>query len=808
MKPFSRWSWLFPASAVFLGALVFSPIGRTQTAEVTPATSTELSATLNQYCLGCHSAQVATAGVVLDPAEGNLTRASLEKNAELWERVVRQLNAQTMPPPAMPRPASEVYKKTAAYLERELDAAAKEHPNPGKLPKLHRLTRTEYKNSVRDLLGLDNLPKELDYSLLLPADNASSGFDNLADLLFVSPTIMDRYLEAAMKISRLAVGDPEAPVLVNIYRTELQQPQDYRGEDLPFGTRGGVSIEAYFPLDGEYVFDLDLAGFAREAYDLEINVDGKRAYFQESQPVARSFGRGGPGVFGRGAAPKPEIHIPITAGPHRIGVTFAQTTLGFAESVLKPRNRSRGALPALETVTIRGPYAVTGRGDTPSRRAIFTCYPTAASEEAACAHEILARLTKLAYRRPVNDEDLVEIMDFYESGRQERDFDFGIQSAIERLLVSPQFMYRIETDPPGAKPGQVYRISDLEFASRLSFFLWSSLPDEELIDLAANGTLRDPEVLRGQVNRMLADPRAESLVDNFAAQWLFLRDVTQKEPDLFLFQNFDENLREAFERETELFLRSILLDPNRSVLDLLTANHTFVNERLAEHYGIPNILGSRFQRVEWPEGSPRAGLLGQGSILLLTSYSTRTSPVLRGKYVLENLLASPPPPPPPNVPSLNTEGESREQQLTLREAMVLHRANPVCASCHARMDPIGFAMENFDAIGRWRDTDGGQEIDVVSQLADGTEVAGIEGVRQLLLKDPQRFAGAVAEKLMMYAIGRNVQYYDQPAIRAIIRDAAKENYTFASLVAGVVNSSPFQLRAASGPSGGAAGGGE
>ncbi len=798
---------------LLLGALVFSPSGRTQTAEVTPATSAELSATLNQYCLGCHSAKVATAGIVLDPSEENLTRANLAEKAELWERVVRQLNAQTMPPPAMPRPASEVYHQMAAFLEGELDAAAEANPNPGNLPKLHRLTRTEYKNAIRDLLGLDNLPKELDYSLLLPADNASSGFDNLADLLFVSPTIMDRYLEAAMKISRLAVGDPEAPVLVNIYRTELQQPQDYRGEDLPFGTRGGVSIEAYFPMDGQYVFDLDMAGFAREAYDLEISVDGERAYYKESKPAGRGgFGRGGGrGGFGRGpaAAPEPEIRIPITAGPHRIGVTFAQTTNAFAESVLKPRNRSRGALPALDTVTVRGPYDVTGRGDTPSRRAIFTCYPTAATQEEACAHQIVARLTKLAYRRPVTDDDLVEIMDFYEEGRQERDFDFGVQSAIERLLVSPQFMYRIETDPPGAKAGTIYRISDLEFASRLSFFLWSSLPDEELIDLAANGTLRNPDVLRGQVNRMLADSRAESLVDNFAAQWLFLRDVAQKEPDLFLFQNFDENLRQAFEHETELFLRSILLDPNRSVLDLLTANHTFVNERLAEHYGIPNILGSRFQRVEWPEGSPRAGLLGQGSILLLTSYSTRTSPVLRGKYILENLLAAPPPPPPPNVPSLNTEGESGEQQLTLREAMVLHRANPVCASCHARMDPIGFAMENFDAIGRWRDTDGGQEIDVVSKLPDGTEVAGIEGVRQLLLKDPKRFAGAVAEKLMMYATGRNVQYYDQPAIRKIIRDAAKENYTFASLVSGVVNSSPFQLRAVSAAANGnAAGGGE
>jgi hypothetical protein len=483
----------------------------------------------------------------------------------------------------------------------------------------------------------------------------------------------------------------------------------------------------------------------------------------------------------------------VKAGPRTIGVTFVQKTEALDEATLSPRKRSRGTQPAVAAVTIRGPFKVTGPGETPSRERIFACHPASAAAEAPCAKQILTALARRAYRRPVTDGDVATLLAFYEKGRAERNFDLGIQRALERLLVSPQFLYRIERDPAGAAPGTVHSVSDIELASRLSFFLWSSIPDDQLLKAAESGQLKQPAILDQQVKRMLADPRSESMVSNFAAQWLYLRDIDVKAPDLFLFRDFDEGLRQAFETETDLFLDSILRE-NRSVLDLLTAKYTFVNERLAKHYGIPNIRGSQFQRVTLPADSPRGGLLGQGGILLLTSYSTRTSPVLRGKYVLENLLASPPPPPPPNVPSLKTEGAKSGEQLSLREAMVQHRADPACANCHARMDPIGFAMENFDAVGKWRDQDAGKPVEVKSTLADGTAVDGIAGVRSLLLKDPERFVGAIAQKLLMYGIGRNVQYFDAPAVRKIVREAAASDYQFSALVLGVTRSAPFQMR--------------
>ena len=743
-------------------------------------------AVVNNYCLDCHNAQMKTGGVVLDAAA--LGQPSV--NAELWERVIRQLRAQSMPPIGNPRPEAADYGKFRGYLETELDRAAVVRPNPGELPNLHRLTRTEYKNAIRDILGLDNLPREMDYTLLLPADNSSSGFDNIADLLYISPATMERYLDAATKISRLAVGDPQIPLMVNIHQLPLEQPQDSRIEDLPFGTRGGIAIHSYFPLDADYDFQIELAGAARQAHQLEITVDGER-----KQLVDIGGGGGGRGR-GRGGAGPNQFRIPVSAGPRLIGITFLQITEALDESTLRTRQRSRGTQPALASVTIRGPYNGKGPGDTPSRERIFVCQPKNEAEQPVCAKQILSTLARRAYKRPVEDKDVAPLLQFYEKGRKERDFDLGIQTAIERLLVSPQFLYRIERDPAGAIPGAAHPVSDLELASRLSFFIWSSVPDDELLNAAAAGKLRQPAVLEQQVRRMLTDPRAESLVDNFAAQWLYLRDVDVKKPDLFMFWGFDEGLRQSFEKETSLFLKSILLDPKRSVTDLLTANYTFVNERLAKHYGIPNITGSGFRRVDLPKDSPRAGLLGQGSILTLTSYSNRTSPVLRGKYVLENLLAAAPPPPPPNVPSLQTEGEKGGDPPTLREAMQKHRANPACANCHAKMDPIGFAMENFDAIGQWRDQDGGKPLDVSSTLQDGTVVDGIPGVRQLILKDPGAFVGAIAEKLLMYGIGRNVQYYDQPAVRKIVRDAARNNNTFASLVLGVAESAPFQMRAA------------
>ncbi|HWF07246.1 MAG TPA: DUF1592 domain-containing protein [Bryobacteraceae bacterium] len=758
-----------------LWAVVFVIPAKAQTA---PANA------LKQYCGSCHSAAVKTAGIVIDPAAG-----FTGPNAETWERAVKQLRARTMPPTGFPRPDPATYDRLSIYLEAELDKQAAAHPNPADLPNLHRLTRTEYKNAVRDLLALDNLPKEMDYTLLLPADNTSSGFDNIADLLYVSPVVMERYLDAAAKISRLAVGDPAMPVMVNIHPLSLEEPQDGRVDGLPFGTRGGLAVRSYFPLDAEYEFQVDLAGAARDQHQLELTIDGERMGLL---PI----GGGGGGRGGRSGGAPTRFRVKVTAGPHLVGVTFVQHTEALDEGTLHTRPRSRGVQPAVGTVTIRGPYNQTGSGDTPSRERVFVCHPQSASEEAACANKILTALLRHAYRRPVTDADVAKIMPFYENGRNsgnDATFDHGIQIAVERLLVSPQFLYRIERDPPNAAPGSTYRISDLELASRLSFFLWSSGPDDELMTVAAANTLHQPEVLEKQVRRMLADARSESLVNNFAAQWLFLHDVEVKEPDLFLFRDFDEGLRKSMERETELFLDSILRE-NRSVKELLTANYTFLNERLAEHYGVPNVIGSEFRRVTFPPGSERGGLLGQGSILTLTSYSTRTSPVLRGKYVLENLLNAAPPPPPPNVPSLSTEGKAPGEQLSLREAMVRHRAQPACANCHARMDPIGFAMENFDAVGKWRDQDAGKPIDVSSKLTDGTVVDGIPGVKNLVLRDPARFAGAIADKLLMYAIGRNVQYFDEPAIREIVRKAAPGDYKFADLVSGVVQSMPFQTR--------------
>jgi mono/diheme cytochrome c family protein len=747
---------------------------------------------LNRYCVTCHNERLKTAGFVLDPA----MLSDVGAHADNWEKVVKKLRTTSMPPAGAPRPDAATYDSVATFLEAELDRASLARPQLGKLPIAHRLSRTEYANAVRDLLAIEALPRELSIDLLLPPDNVSSGFDNIADLLFVSPSNMERYLDAARKISRLAVGDPSMPVLVNIHRLDPEHPQDERVEELPFGTRGGLAVRSEFPVNGTYVVKVELAGAPRERHDLEITVDGERVALRTlGAEGARGAGAGG---RGRGAAEPPlEFPLQLTAGPKLVGVAFLQRTEARDEATLRPRMRSRGNQPAIAGVTISGPYDVTGPGESPSRRRIFVCRPAAAADEAACARRIVSTLARRAYRRPVTDTDLGDLMPFYERGRAERDFDLGIQRAIERLLVSSQFLFRIERPSAGAAPGSLYRISDLELASRLSFFIWSSIPDDELLDLAVSGRLSTPDVLARQVNRMVADPRAESLVTNFAAQWLYLRDLESKFPDEILFADFDETLRQGLRRETELFIDSIFRE-DRSVLDLLTANHTFLNERLARHYGVPNIKGSHFRRVTFPDGHPRGGLLGQGSVLTITSYSTRTSPVLRGKWVLENLLSSAPPPPPADIPSLSTESTEREKPLSLREAMTRHRASPACAGCHARMDPIGFAMENFDAIGRWRerDTTNGQAIDVSGVFPDGTKFEGIPGLKKELLRQPEQFVGTIAEKLLMYALGRNVQYYDAPAVRGIMREAAGHNFTFSSLVLGVVKSRPFLMRQA------------
>ena len=739
---------------------------------------------LARYCVECHNPIELTAELAIDPASLDQIGA----RAEHWEKIVRKLRAESMPPED-PRPDKQGYATAAAYLEAELDEAAAANPMPGDLPLFRRLTRTEYRNAIRDLLAVEHMPSELDFELLLPADNASSGFDNIADLLFVSPVVMERYIAAAQKISRLAVGDMRAPVMVNIHKLSEQLPQDERVGQLSFGTRGGLAVESYFPLDAEYTVDVETASAASERHEIELSVDGARVAIA---------GVGGPqGPAGQRAAEHASFRVPISAGPHLVGVTFVEHSEALDEGLVRLRMRSRGTLPAIAMATIRGPFAATGPGDTPSRQRIFVCRPSSVEEELPCAREILRTLARRAYRRPATETDIENLLPFYEEGRAESNFDTGIQFALERVLVSPQFLYRIEREAADASLGAAYAVSDVELASRLSFFLWSSIPDDELLQAAIDGTIREPHALRAQVQRMLADPRSESMVTNFAAQWLFLRDVEAKEPDIFLFPDHDVTLMSALERETELFVDSVLRGGG-SVVDLLTATHTFVNERLAKHYGIPNVQGSHFRRVELGADGRRSGLLGQGSILTVTSYSTRTSPVLRGKYVLDNLLAAPPPPPPPDVPALATEDEERGAPLTMRDAMVKHRANPACASCHTKMDPIGFALEHFDAVGRWRDDDAGKPIDTASELPDGSVVDGLEGVNALLLAKPELFVSAVTEKLMMYALGRNVQYYDAPAIRAVVRAAAANDYEFSGLVEGIVASVPFQMRTARG----------
>jgi len=746
-------------------------------------TPQQAGAAIGKYCATCHSPQLRTAGLVLDPAELN----HVQSDPERWEKVIQKLRSNSMPPPGAPRPEQATYDSLAGFLESELDRAAAARPDAGKLPPLHRLSRTEYENAVRDLLALGPLLKEMDYSLLLPPDNASSGFDNIADLLFISPTAMESYLNAAEKISRLAVGDPNIPEMVNSYRLSDQEEQTVRAEGLPIGTRGGLMVTGEFPLDGDYLIRVELTGASDTEQKLEITVDGERVQLAR---ISASQGRGG-----RGGSKPAEFRIPVKAGTRAVGVTFVQRDEVRDEEVLRPRLRSPGPEVAVETVTISGPYNVKGPGDTASRRRIFVCRPGSASEEEPCARRILTALERRAYRRPVSAADVQSLMPFYIAGRAEGGFDLGIERALQRLLVSPQFLFRIERDPAGAAPGTSHPISDLELASRLSFFLWSSIPDDELLDLASEGNLRRPGVLEKQVRRMLADARSESLVTNFAEQWLYLRDLDSRKPNESLFPDFDESLREAFRKETDLFLDSVLRG-NGSVLDLLSANYTFVNERLAKHYGIPNIHGSEFRRVTFPAGSPRGGLLGQGSILTITSYATRTSPVNRGKWVLQNLLSSPPPPPPPNVPALQTEGEEAGKTLTMREAMVRHRANPACAGCHSRMDPIGFAMENFDAVGRWRARDGDRPIDASGIFPNGEKFDGMAGLKAALLSHPEEFVSTISRELLMYAIGRNVQYFDEPAIRAIAREGARDNYTFASLVLGVVKSVPFHMREA------------
>ena len=747
-----------------------------QTASGAPAVSPR--AVLDRYCVTCHNERLETAGLALD----TIDPGQVDDHAEVWEKVLRKLRTGLMPPFPRQRPDAQTYASLVSYFETALDRAAAANPNPGR-PAVHRLNRAEYSNAIRDLLAL-----EVDGRALLPPDESGYGFDNIGDVLSMSPGLLERYLLAAAKISRRAVGDPTLRPTTAIYKTSpLLSQGDRASEDLPFGSRGGLAARHHFPLDAEYVLKVKLRGRGGAGHQLEIRLDRERVQ-----------------LFDLGEREPLEIRLPVTAGTRLVGVSFVNT-LGQSLQVdgrppPPPITSFAYTLypnaPAVETIEIVGPFDGQVPDDTPSRRAIFACTPDTLEEELPCAREILTSLARRAYRRPVTDADTQPLLASYEHGRRDGgSFEDGVRWAVEALLVSPKFLFRLELDPAAVPPGTPYRLSALELASRLSFFLWSSIPDDELIDLAERDQLREPHLLEAQVRRMLNDPRANALVDNFIGQWLHLRNVRTVAPDATLFPDFDDNLREAFRRETELFVESQLRE-DRSVRELLEADYTFVNERLARHYGIPNVYGSHFRRVTYADDR-RAGLLGHGSILTVTSPPHRTSPVVRGKWLLENLLGAPPPPPPPNVPSLS-EAEGGEKPASMRERMAQHRKNPVCASCHAKIDPLGFALENFDAVGRWRERNGAEEtlIDASGELPDGAPFDGPSTFRDALLREPwgTEFVGSITEKLLTYALGRGLEYYDAPVVRRIIREAKAGDYRWSSLILGVVESIPFQMR--------------
>jgi hypothetical protein len=772
------------AAGVYLGAA--GPVQQTRSTSSAPVSPER--ALLNQYCVGCHNSRVKTADLALDAVNVD----SVSENPEVWEKVARRIRARAMPPAGRSRPDEAGYNGLLSYLETSLDRVAASRPNPGRTDTFRRLNRTEYQNAIRDLLALD-----VEVASLLPADDTSYGFDNVG-VGGLSPTLMERYLSAAQKISRLAIGSPLRSPGGDTILMPPDFTQDAHVEGLPFGTRGGKAVHYNFPLDGDYEIQLrltrdrneDIEGLD-EPHELEVTLDGARVELFALKPLRR----GQPQEVD--AALK--TRIPVKAGPHVLGAAFLKRPSALMETERQPYAASfdfffhSRTQPALYSVSITGPFNPSGAGDTPSRRRVFVCRPESSSAEPGCAKTIISTIVRRAYRRSVNDSDLQVLLGFYEEARVQSGFDAGIEMALRAILASPEFLFRIEQDPDGIAPNTPYRISDVELASRLSLFLWSSIPDDELLSVAMDGKLKEPPVLEQQINRMLADPRSHALVTNFAGQWLNLRSLAGVTPDPRSFPDFDDNLRQAFRRETEMFFESIAKE-NRSVLDLLTANYTFINERLARHYGIPNVYGSHFRRIELGNNSVRGGLFGQGSILTVSSYATRTSPVLRGKWLLENILGTPPPPPPPNVPPLQ-ESTAGARVLSMRERMIQHRVNPVCASCHQLMDPAGLSMENFDAIGRWRTRDeGGNTIDASGGLPDGSTFEGVAGLRRALLNRPELFVNTLTEKLLTYALGRGLEYYDAAAIRQIIRNARNDQYRFSSIVQGVVTSTPFQMR--------------
>jgi hypothetical protein len=747
--------------------------------------------TVDQYCVTCHNQRLKTGGLTLD----RLDLSNVSSDAPTWEKVVRKVRAGAMPPAAAKHPDAATAHSLVAWLEGQLDAAAAAHPNPGG-PVLHRLNRAEYANAIRDLLDL-----QIDPEALLPPDDSAYGFDNIADALGVSPSLQERYLSAAMKIGALAVGDSNVAPAGSTYRIRQDVSQDQHLEGMPLGTIGGTQIPCNFPLDAEYILqaklyrtNLNILRGLDLPHQVEFTVDGKRVHLAAiggKEDLESLFEK--PTVTGDEVDARLKVRVPVKAGPRIVTVAFVQDSEAATPARLQPYLRSSvdnfdwSGRPHLQILTITGPFNSTGPGDTPSRRRIFSCH----TANDPCAKQILTTLVRRAYRQPASEDDVRLAMSFYESGKREGGFESGIERALQRILASPKFLFRFERDPDNVPAGGSYRIRGLELASRLSFFLWSSIPDDELLKLGADGSLKSDPVLDREVRRMLADPRSQALVSNFAGQWLHLRNLRNVAPNSDEFPDFDDNLRQGFQRETELLFESVIKE-DRSVLDLLTANYTFVNERLARHYGIPDIYGSRFRRVSIADDA-RKGLLGQGSVLAVTSHAERTSPVVRGKFVLENVLGMPVPPPPPDVPPLkgNQEGE---RPRTMREQMAEHRANAVCASCHKVMDSIGFALENFDAIGAWRTQEPGGPIDASGELADGTKVDGVVALRNAILSRPDVFVGTLTEKLLTYALGRGLDYYDMPAVRGIVRDAARDNYRFSTLIRGVIHSTPFRMR--------------
>jgi hypothetical protein len=727
----------------------------------------------------------------------NLDVASVAKDPQTWERVVRKLRAGMMPPSGMPRPSPVKYEAVIAWLETELDRHAAPHfPPPG----LHRLNRTEYGNVVRDLLAL-----EVDPAKFLPSDDSTRGFDNIAGALSLSPALLEGYATAAAKISRLAIGDVTEPSL-STYRVPSDSSQDYHIEGLPFATRGGLVAQHEFPADGDYIFkvfpinkglmDNNQSFGEITGEKLELLVDGERVHVYDwDKDLAR-----GSAVHGGTA----DVHFAVKAGLHTVGITFLATQLAPGNDLNQHFLRSTietGGLPGFKffphvgKLEILGPLKPTGASDSPSRHKIFLCRPVDAAHESACAREIVSTLARRAFRRPVTNDDTEMLMGFYQQGRNSGNFDTGIERALQRILADPEFVFRKEAEPTNLAPGKTWRISDLELASRMSFFLWSSIPDDELIGLASRGKLHDPVELDRQVKRMLADPRSEALVTNFTGQWLNLRALQSWAPTPLLYPDFDDNLRLAMRRETELFFGSIVHE-DRSALDLLNANYTFVNERLAAHYGIPHVYGSNFRRVELPpELDARRGLLGQASLLTISSQPQRTSPVGRGKTIMQTFLGVSPPEMPANVViNLKATGNVHGAgQPSMREQMEMHRKQEPCASCHKIMDPIGFSMENFDAVGHWRTMDGESPVDTKGVLVDGSKLDGVRDMREALLRYSPQFVRVITEKLLIYGLGRGTEYYDMPLVRSIVHDAGRNNYKFSSLVLGVVKSDAFQM---------------